>query len=212
MQEKNNAISKSVGTVMVLRKIKSQTRKIEQIELDYFLRQSGRRLLNVKSGTALHKVIETQRKQNFSQLDLLETAIDSVTDQTKKMTNRNTSLPFAAVNAGRPTTAKIDTHATIARNQDASEHQPLVLTKSRLNVDEYFKAGIFDPRLEINKERNLDDFFKEKYKRVSHYLKRVEQQTNKSPAATTRNFGLGPSIHLGQSVKPKTAMPEKPVV
>jgi hypothetical protein len=76
MQEKNNAISKSVGTVMVLRKIKSQTRKIEQIELDYFLRQSGRRLLNVKSGTSLHRVIATQRKQNFSQLDLLETAID----------------------------------------------------------------------------------------------------------------------------------------
>lgn len=159
MQEKNNAISKSVGTVMVLRKIKSQTRKIEQIELDYFLRQSGRRLLNVKSGTSLHRVIATQRKQNFSQLDLLETAIDSVTDQTKKLTNRNTSLPFAAVNTGRPTTAKIDTNATIASNQEAPEHQPLVLTKSRLNVDEYFKAGIFDPRLEINKERNLDDFF-----------------------------------------------------
>lgn len=65
LEDKNCAVGKSVETVIGLGKIKNHSRKIEQIELDYFLKESGKRLLKVKSGIQLHRVIETQRKQNF---------------------------------------------------------------------------------------------------------------------------------------------------
>jgi hypothetical protein len=52
-----------------------------------------------------------------------------------------------------------------------------ILQKPKLNVEEYFRASFFDPRLEINKERHLDDFFKEKYKRVNNYLQKAESKT-----------------------------------
>ena len=41
--------------------------------------------MKVKSGIELHKVIYTQRKQNFPQLNLLESAIWTVADQSKQL-------------------------------------------------------------------------------------------------------------------------------
>jgi len=52
---------------------------------------------------------------------------------------------------------------------------------------------LFDPRREIKKERNLESFFQDKFRRVNSYLKKTEptkklnhMQTNKVPIQPAR--------------------------
>ena len=56
----------------------NETRKIEKVELSYFLGQSKSRLTKIRSGRDLYAVLQKQRMQNSQSLKVLDSARDGV--------------------------------------------------------------------------------------------------------------------------------------
>lgn len=53
---------------------------------------------------------------------------------------------------------------------------------NRVNLDSYYQNGLFDPRQEIKKERHLESFFQDKFRRVNSYLKKTEPPKQVQPS------------------------------
>ena len=147
-----------------------EKRKLESLELQYFLYRSSKRLERVRNGERLSDVIThtsniLQPKSDNPDPDPTLIALKNVLDKQYEKTDKQFNIeeqliiPFAQ-NLPNP---KID-------DFEDSEKDLVKSFKNMENLYNYLTGSTFDPRQEYYKEIDIHNFFKLKYKLISQYL------------------------------------------
>lgn len=124
------------------RRRKSEKGKLEGQELQFFLSTSDNRLQRVKSGARLFSVIRN-KEINQKPIELIEHVIKRQSIQDQKLS---------------------------IQEKKEKEEELNQLLNGDIDMAQYLNQIKFDPCLEILKEKNIQNFFKQKYNILMMYL------------------------------------------
>ncbi|CAI2360260.1 unnamed protein product [Moneuplotes crassus] len=130
---------------------KSEKGKIEGQELQFFLSTSDNRLQRVKSGARLFSIIH-KKEENQKPIELIEHVIHKQSTQNKKLSPEEKK--------------DIDMCLTEVLN-------------GNVDMAKYLGHTKFDPCQEIIKEKNIEEFFKQKYNILMMYIE--DEQKKRKP-------------------------------
>lgn len=132
---------------------KSEKGKLEGQELQFFLSTSDNRLQRVKSGARLFHVIRN-KEANKKPIELIEHVITKQSTQDLKLT-------------------------PLERKEREEELKKLL--DGDIDMAAYLNQTNFDPCQEILKEKNIQNFFKQKYNILMMYLEDNNEAAQVSP-------------------------------
>jgi hypothetical protein len=145
-------------------------RKLEGEELQYFLYKSHKRLSRMRSGESLADVIATPKnitrytpkssipsmleaKANEMSLDVMKSILQ------KQYKSKNLDIEF-----------HLDKNRMYNPGSGAEDEELVKSFNTMENLYNYLTGNVFDPRQEFYKEKDIENFFKLKYKLISQYL------------------------------------------
>ncbi|CAI2360727.1 unnamed protein product [Moneuplotes crassus] len=130
---------------------KTEKGKIEGQELQFFLSTSDNRLQRVKSGARLFNIIH-KKQENKRPIELIEHIIQKQSTQDKRLSQEE----------------KKDIEFNLKE-----------VFNSNIDMAKYLGHSKFDPCQEVIKEKNIEEFFKQKYNILMMYID--DNQTEKKP-------------------------------
>ena len=157
----------------------SLKRKLEGEELQYFLFKSSKRLNRMRSGERLVDVIRkppplaidtrpiptdnisNSKIHNDTSLDVIQSVLEKQYDSKSKEFDFEKQIILPILRDENKAQTKLG---------NSIEYELVESFKSMDNLYNYMTGNTFDPRQEFFKEKDIENFFKLKYKLISEYL------------------------------------------
>jgi hypothetical protein len=153
-----------------------QKRRLEGEELKFFLQKSVNRLSRIRSGERLAEVVSKIEASDLNR-DSNENFQNKVHAISLEMMDKILKKQFE-----KKKNIEIEPHLLTPFNyngisdpsdvDEISESELVESFKTMENLYNYLTGNIFDPRQEFYKEKDIENFFKLKYKLISDYLGR----------------------------------------